>query len=391
MVYVCGSDELKRTISSRFSIVFSVKEASCIVVEIPASIETIDENASHNIPVLAVATSMFSLSDLRIIRDAGAALVKEESLVQEISKVIMDNKMPELQAATLLIDETKVETPDLNPASFISPPEKNQTYDFKKPIAEPKGGLVVSSASSVTNVGKTFLAINIGTYAALNGVKSVVIDADTVGDTAQALGTELKGSFVTTETWKNFDLNDSNSFLKHKSGLHIIPGDRGQEVITPDDMQDLILNLSRYFYLVVIDHGNNPFLKSSKTALAMSDKIFILANQSQKTLDKGVRLFEENRNLENSRFTLVVNMVNPMGYFKPSEIAKKMGFANYEEIPMDSKGVNAAIRAKKAVIQQRGSQAGKAIIEITEKYLFRGDYALEKQAVGFWEKFLRRS
>jgi MinD-like ATPase involved in chromosome partitioning or flagellar assembly len=379
MVYVCGSEGFKRRVAGSFDAAASVEEAACLVVEIPASLNAMVEKRRAGIPVLAVPTGMFSLSDLRRLREKEGILIREELLEQEVRKILAKTGLPEMRAGineASAIELLSEKVRDKAIRSIISVRE-----DF---IPEPSGGIVVSSASSVPDVGKTLLATNLSAFSVQNGIKTVVVDIDTVGDTAQALGLEWQGSFATASTWRNFNLGDPGSLLRHKSGLYVIPRGRGEDDLAPEDMQDLLLNLKRHFSLVVVDHGNNPFLDCSKAALAMSDRIFVLANQTQKTLDKGVRLFEENRRLGRDKFILVINMVTPMGYYKPSEIARELKFASHEEIPMDPKSVNAAIRSKKTVVQLRDSQAGNAIKEIAGKYVLGGGYSFEKQAVGFW-------
>lgn len=381
MVYVCGSEDFKRRVAGSFNAAASAEEAACIVVEIPASLNAIGEKRRVGIPVLAVPTGMFSLSDLRKLRESEGTLIREELLEQEVKKILAKAGLPEIRTGineTPAIDLLSEKTRDKAPGSLISGKENY--------ISESSGGIVVSSASSVPDVGKTLLATNLSAFSVQNGIKTVVVDIDTVGDTAQALGLEWQGSFATASTWRNFDLKDSGSLLRHRSGLYVIPRGRGEDDIAPEDMQELMLKLKRHFSLVVVDHGNNPFLNYSKAALAMSDRIFVLANQTQKTLDKGVRLFTENRRLSRNKFILVINMVTPMGYYKPSEIARELKFASHEEIPMDPKSVNAAIRSKKTVVQLRDSQAGNAIKEIAGKYILGSDYSFEKQAVGFWSR-----
>lgn len=379
MVYICGSENFKRRVAGSFNTVASAEEATCIVVEIPASINAIEEKRRAGIPVLAVPTGMFSLSDLRKLRESESTLIREELLEQEVRKIMAKTCPSEIRAGINekpAIEFLSEKPRDKTPGSLIS--GKGNYFPGSSE------GIVVSSASSVPDVGKTLLATNLSVLSVQNGIKAVLVDIDTVGDTSQALGLEWQGSFATASTWRNFDLEDSGSLLRHKSGLYVIPRGRGEEEITPEDMQELLLKLKRNFSLVVVDHGNNPFLDCSKAALAMSDRIFVLANQTQKTLDKGVRLFEENRRLGRDKFILVINMVTPMGYYKPSEIARELKFASHEEIPMDPKSVNAAIRSKKTVVQLRDSQAGNAIKEIAGKYILGGDYSFKKQAVGFW-------
>lgn len=381
MVYVCGSEDFERRVANSFKTTASAEDAVCIVVEMPASLNVIGEKRRANIPVLAVPTGMFSLSDLRKLKESESTLIRDEFLEQEVKKILAKTRPPEIQArikekpvTTTLLEKTR----DKSPGSLFLAEENY--------ITESSGGIVVSSASSVPDVGKTLLATNLSTFSVQNGIKTVVIDIDVMGDTAQVLGLELQGSFATTSTWRNFDLEDSGTLLRHKSGLYIIPRGRGEEDIAAEDMQELLLRLKRHFSLVVVDHGNNPFLECSKAALAMSDRIFVLANQTQKTLDKGVRLFEENRRLNRDRFILVINMVTPMGYYKPSEIARVLRFTSHEEIPMDPKSVNSAIRSKKSVVQLRDSQAGNAIKIIAGKYILGGNYSFEKQVVGFWSR-----
>lgn len=365
MICVCGSEDLKTKIARKFNLSGTPEYARCVVVELPGYI---NDFPGADVPVLCVATDMFSLSEWQAVKNNGAKLVSEEQLEAKIKDILGSNDK---------ITTAKKEIRAVVPAVFGD----------VEPASTTKNNLIVSSASSVPGVGKTLLTINLGAYAALNGIKAVVVDADIVGDAAQALGLELKGSYATPSTWRNFSLPEA--LLRHRSGLYVMPCSWGEE-LSPEDVRDLLVELKKEFSLVIVDHGNNPFLLSSKAALAMSDLIFVLAGQNQKTLDKGMRLFEENKNIDRKKFKLVVNMVSPLsGFYSPRQVARVFGFDEYEEIPLDHKGVNAATRTKKAVVQLSGSRAGAALRGIAEKHLFSG-FPLKKQAAGFFQRLLGR-
>jgi hypothetical protein len=75
-------------------------------------------------------------------------------------------------------------------------------------------------------------------------------------------------------------------------------------------------------------------------------------------------LTERREWVENGKAELVVNRVSPLGYYKPSQIARMAGFREWKEIPEDAAGFEAAKKAGKTVVQKKGAESSPAFYSI---------------------------
>jgi pilus assembly protein CpaE len=386
----------------------NIKDATCAIIEVPGY--DISLNEVQHIPVLVVVSGMVTLAQWRKIRNFD--VISLSNAEAKIGQFISQQKHnPDLASFEIRLDEVEENKKEL--PQFIHPgsPETTRS-DYVKTFSSyadsnakqvtpqshflnnsigvasekhQKRGDVIASFSAAGGVGKTFVSINIAGFAAIKGVSSVVVDLDFgFGDVDIAIGlvdprfrnkivdTKAQGprsNWVTVKNWTMYADNLKENMLRHSSGLYVIPSYpfAGTDV-SIQEIRDLITSLTKEFSLVMIDLGVNAFDPQAKIALELADTIFLVGGQDNKTVGKIVQ-FMEQENYNQGKLKFIVNMVESTGYYSPKEVASKLGFKKFDEIPLDNQGVNAASKARKLPVQLKGSTSGQALKSIAFNHL----------------------
>lgn len=242
----------------------------------------------------------------------------------------------------------------------------------------------IASFSTKGGVGKTALATNLGAVYALNGSRTILVDLDIgTGNAADVIG--IMNSQATVENWRQYARNLPSSLPRHSSGLYILPCGPNEFEMSGVDVEDLLDLLASNFEYILMDYGTKPFFPHTKRGLEIADKIYVISTQEQGMVQTLVsRFLAEHEDWINSgKASLVVNRVSPLGYYKPSDIAKMASFKSWHEIPDDPQGFEAAKKAKSTPVQLNAVSA-KAFYSIT------GEESARKSGKGFFKKLFGR-
>ncbi|MTI84396.1 MAG: hypothetical protein FH756_10925 [Firmicutes bacterium] len=394
MICIFGSEILLDTLND-FKISPSLNKAKYAVIEMPGNNEKLQ--GLQGIPVIVVITDMITAREWDLIKTHDTANLKtirpklEELIAQEEPASSEDD-------LTLDFQPEEVEGPVQPPKQTPERPQNLTPPAIARPQIQK--GYIASSFSAAGGVGKTFTSINLAGYMALKSVSSAVIDLDLgYGDVDTATGLMSpeqrdkvidkkakvpKNGWATVANWRDYARNLKGSLLQHNSKLYILPSyPFSGDTLPAEEIEDLILAMAENFDFVMIDLGVNAFSAHSKKALELSDTIFIVGGQDEKTLGKFNHFHESHPDTKNMR--LSINMVDPKGFYTPKETAKKLGFKDFDEIPLDTMGVNAAKKAKKLAVQFKECTAGEAVKKIAAKHLpFEIEYENQEKSTSFF-------
>lgn len=383
-MYVKGSNRLIETLSD-FETTNDLNNARCAVIEMPGNDHEL--KIIKNIPVFVVITDILTSREWSLIQGHTTANLK--SIRQKLEDFLQSlEDVPGKNEVIYFDDSVPGEEPQQYSPQQQEPLKLPQTipaHRYSSTIQpDSNQGYIATSFSAAGGVGKTFTSTNIGGAAAINGVSTVVLDLDLgYGDVDTATGlvspenrTRVvdrkafvpKNGWATIQNWRDYARDLKGSLLRHSSGLYVLPSYPFKGKSMPDvEIEDLIHTLAEVFDLVMIDLGVDAFSPHSQKALEMSNTIFIIGGQDEKTLGKFNHFKEDHPDMSNMR--LIINMVDHGGFFSPREVAKKIGFKQFDEIPFDRQGVNAAKKGKKLAVQMPGSSAGNSVNEIAAKHL----------------------
>lgn len=407
LFYIKGSTEFFDVLGD-IETTDDLSNAQCAVVEIPGSIDSLKQ--LPNIPIVVVITSMLTYKDWKTIQKHEITYIEnvqskledytlktqpkdetdmffdppEEEQVQtqpqsKKTQLISESENMEIEEKSI----TEETIPPRNTSTTLKPRQRNHDI-FER--SNNNRAHIIASFSASGGVGKTFSTINIGGSAALEGISSVAVDLDFgFGDIDTAIGLvdpskrdkiiDKKGfapktGWATVAQWRQYARNLKGNLLRHNSGMYILPcyPHVGYDTIPDTEIEDLILTLAEQFDLITIDLGVDAFSPHARTALKIADTVFLVGGQDEKTIGK-LTQFLGTKESHIEKMRLIINMVTPTGYYAPKEIAKKLNFNTFDEIPMDQQGVNAANKARKLTIQLNGSAAGEAVKKIAGKHL----------------------
>jgi Flp pilus assembly CpaE family ATPase len=367
------------------------------VIELPAYRNKLNKVSGR---VYVIITGIINMADYEAIEALQAIRTTPEELVQNARSQIT-HKM-DLVAGFEEDEEEDIEKEETVSAASVVPEEiveEIEETDAKKPesvlienkkfsinnlVTNKRGTVICAFSSSAGGVGKTFLTTNLACIGALNDINTVIVDMDFGGgniDIATGLvrpdkreiiadkKAKAPKNWVTVTSWREHSRNLKNSIIRHHSGLHVIPlyPYAGEEMATPE-IEEFINTLAEIFGLVVVDLGYNAFSDAARMVLALSDTVFIVAQQDDKSIGKITQfLYQQDGYSDNMK--LVINRVNPMGFYKPREVAGKCGFKQYDTVPNDERGVSAAVKRHKMTAQLNGSASGEALWKIASKHL----------------------
>lgn len=375
-----------------------------MVYKIPDDLQNItDQRPAYAYLTQAVSWDIISYLEQQGIvvetKDAIDTIVKEYN--KPVSVINFSPKPSEVNQVYIpeppqeIKQEPIYETPQEirhEPISAFQEPAETWTETRKEPVP-PQSSLyrnmsrrayTIASFSTKGGVGKTAVAINLGAVYAQSGKKTILVDLDIgTGNAADVIG--IKNSQVTVENWRQYARNLPSSVQKHSSGLYILPCGPNEFEMSGEDVEDLLDLLANSFEYILLDYGTKPFFPHTKRGLEIADKIYVISTQEQGMVQTLVSRFlaEHEDWIQSGKASLVVNRVNPLGYYKPSDIAKMANIRNWHEIPDDPQGFEAAKRAKSTPVQLNAMSA-KAFFSMT------GQESVKNSGKGFFKKLFAR-
>lgn len=375
-----------------------------VVYKIPDDLQNItDQRPAYAYLTQAVSWDIISYLEQQGIvvetKDAIDTIVKEYN--KPVSVINFSPKPSEVNQVYIpeppqeIKQEPIYETPQEirhEPISAFQEPAETWTETRKEPVP-PQSSLyrnmsrrayTIASFSIKGGVGKTAVATNLGAVYAQSGKKTILVDLDIgTGNAADVIG--IKNSQVTVENWRQYARNLPSSVQKHSSGLYILPCGPNEFEMSGEDVEDLLDLLANSFEYILLDYGTKPFFPYTKRGLEIADKIYVISTQEQGMVQTLVSRFlaEHEDWIQSGKASLVVNRVNPLGYYKPSDIAKMANIRNWHEIPDDPQGFEAAKRAKSTPVQLNAMSA-KAFFSMT------GQESVKNSGKGFFKKLFAR-
>lgn len=377
MIYVQASKDIQEILAEIERI--DIQDPNCCLAVLGS--EYINVIPETNKPVLVVVNTLMTLTEAESVYPA--KLSNKETLLEMVREMTASLNKPMDTGFTILFDsgqdkinlaettnrmikpnstpkKSELTSAVLNPfPSNLSDTEQitpNNSFGYKrKPFTQ--RGMVIAIFSTKGGVGKTTIATNIAALYAMKGQKTILVDVDIgAGDAPEKLGmsSALKPNLSNWRTTQKLDIH------KHSSGLFLLPAGPDPELtIQEEDVEALICTLENQFDVVILDYGVRPFHQHTRTGLDLADKVFLIADQEQNMIDRFVSQFIAERSgwLKQGKAELVVNMVSPLKYYRPADVAKKAGCSIWYEIPEAPGEFRAAAKAGKAVVQLPRAQA----------------------------------
>jgi len=238
--------------------------------------------------------------------------------------------------------------------------------------------------SSKGGVGKTFISSSSACYLSLQGNDTCLVDMDfnsSNADIATGLADPMnrkhiidkravvpKNGWVTVLDWRRYAPNLKHNMLRHNSGLYVVPSyDFKEDKYTESEIDELLNILAHNFAYIVIDMGVDGFSKYARLAFSYADYVLIVSGQDNSSLGKINHFLKRYEYMDKSK--LVVNMVDALGTYSPNELASKLGFVDFYEVPMDKTGVSSAAKNNMMVTQLKNSTSGEAVKDLINNLL----------------------
>lgn len=378
MIYVKGTEALEK-ITGSFNTTDNLLEAALVVIEMPGNLETLSK-ATGKKPVFVIVTGMLTMPEWKAVNMPGVMVMEKQNLMPELRKILNPGADLFENDLDVLNNSSKLELESSTPASLKKAAPITQSGQRKR-------GNIEICFSTAGGVGKTFLSLNLSTCAAIEGIETVVVDLDlrsseldfAIGlvdplDRCKIVDRKARvpnNGWLTVANWRGFPPETlKENILRHSSGLHVVPCyPMVNTDIEEHEVRDLIYTLAEHFDLVMIDGGLDFARPHIKAALEIADVIYLLGDQEIKTIGKVSSFLAQASNDLIAKSKLVINMVTPTGYYAPDEIAAKLGYRQYDIIPLDRQGVQTARRSRRATVQIKGSTAGGAVWELAAKHL----------------------
>lgn len=228
---------------------------------------------------------------------------------------------------------------------------------------------IFASYSPSTSVGKTFIAVNATVWLARHGVKVVLVDLDP--DKADLWHTSYMDAFgpprVTVSNWVDIVGDPVQHISQHPTlpNLYVLPGTTVVGGALPDAgiVEEILRTLAERFDVVFADLNALLRLTHIAAALRMAGKIFLLSDLSEKCVSQTSMIFSQASEIAGrDRMIMVINRVQRGQLYRPRDIAKMFGFAEFSEIPDDPKTVISCLKSRRFPVDTTSS-AGTALIK----------------------------
>jgi len=253
-------------------------------------------------------------------------------------------------------------------------------YRGTRKTGPPDGGLaplpnLIASYSPSTSVGKTFVAVNAAAWLAANGLSVALVDLDPdKADLWRTAHMEAAGPpRVTVSNWHDIEGDPVPYIARHPRfpGLAVVPGTTvvGGRLPGAGEVVEVLLALASSFDAVVADLNAMLRLSHVAAALQLAEKVFLISDLSDKCVAQTGMVFSQASSVvSREKMALVVNRVERGHPYRPKDVAKMFGFAEFSEIPEDTAAVYRCLRERRFPVEGR-SAAGKALAACFEREL----------------------
>ncbi len=210
-------------------------------------------------------------------------------------------------------------------------------------------GRIISVYSPKGGSGCTTIAVNLAVALADQGYSTLLIDGSLqFGDVAIMLN--LKPSTSVLDLMDRIEDLDpdlvSSVVVRHDSGLRVLmapPRPEMADLVTEEKMKTLLAALRQSFEYIIIDTSTSL----DDVALAMldiSDRIFLVTQQSLPTLKNVSRFFDlaETLSYERSQVVLIVNRASESMGISVKDISETLKRPVLTTIPVDDEAVSRA-------------------------------------------------
>ena len=217
-------------------------------------------------------------------------------------------------------------------------------------IPETVAGNIVAVFSPKGGSGCSTIAINLSVGLTKKGYSTALIDGSLqFGDVAVMLNMKPITSIVDLSDHVNELDNDliSSVVQKHKSGLNVLlapPRPEMAEVVTEENIKDLLNSLRQMFDFIVVDTSSS-LDGITLGILDMADRIVLVTQQNLPSLKNVSRFFDLSNSLdyEQEKVCLIVNQASDKRGISVKDISNTLKRPVIMSIPSDDGIVNTAI------------------------------------------------
>lgn len=307
--------------------------------------------------------------------------VKQES--GEPSEEVND-----LYGAETVREPSEPQIPSMHKSWEDKPDGKKELAPPPRPVAAPKHLVapacfaapkvfknIYASYSPSTSVGKTFIAVNAAVWLARRGARVALADLDP--DKADLWHTSHMDAYgpprVTVSNWNDV-VGDPVQHISPHPNLHnlfVLPGTTVVGGPLPDAgiVEEILRTLAGRFDVVFADLNALLQLTHVVASLRMAGKIFLLSDLSEKCVAQTSMILSQASGIAGrDRMAMVVNRTQRGQLYRPRDIAKMFGFAEFSEIPNDPKTVVSCLKSRRFPVDT-ASPAGTALAKCFGKEL----------------------
>ncbi|MCD4780114.1 MAG: Flp pilus assembly complex ATPase component TadA [Candidatus Omnitrophica bacterium] len=268
----------------------------------------------------------------------------------------------------------------------------------------------ISIFSNKGGVGKTFVAVNLGTALALAGYKVLLIDLDFQAGQDMARMLNLSPRKSIADSFAQVDETTEPEVIQsyvvsHSSGFHFIPAVKNTKEIghiSPDNLKPFLKNAAKCYEYIVIDTGKS-FSETLITIFDYSNLIMLIATPDILAVYQIKWCMEVLQSLQfpNKMVKLVLNRSESRGSVAWQEVRSALTCEIISHIPSDGKAVGMALnQGVPCVIDSPKSKVSDAFFRLVNlfktKDVFVQTTDIERQRTTdgitsqqsqFWEKF----
>src|SRR5690606_6085771 len=211
-------------------------------------------------------------------------------------------------------------------------------------------GRIISVYSPKGGSGCTTIAVNLAVALAEEGMNTILVDGSLqFGDVAVMLNIRPSTTIVDLMD-RMEDLEQdlvSSVTVSHRSGLHVLmapPRPEMADLVTEANVKRLLEHLREHYDFVIIDTSSS-LNDVALAMLDMSDRIFLVTQQSLPALKNASRFFDLAETLDYSRdkVLLLVNRSSERLGISVKDIASTLKRPVIATLPIDDEAVNRAI------------------------------------------------
>ena len=242
-------------------------------------------------------------------------------------------------------------------------------------VPAPREGNIISVYSPKGGSGCSTIAVNLSVALADQGYKTLLIDGSLqFGDVAIMLDLKPSRSIVDLmDRVVDLDTDLVTSVLvRHQSGLRVLmapPRPEMADLVTEEKMKTLLELLRAQFEFIIIDNSSS-LNDVALSVLDLSDRIFLVTQQSLPTLKNVSRFFDLANTLdyERSKILLIVNRASDKLGISVKDIGDTLKRPVIATIPVDEDAVTRAADQGRPLVTSntRKRPISSALIKLAE-------------------------